>query len=131
MTITNKALRNSKIGIEVCGLDPSNITEEDKAELRRLFLEYGVLVLRGVNVDSPTHIEITKALGETELHPVEKLRIEEYPEIILLSSGDDVDEAAGRYPDDIVGKIPWHADLSYSTILSRGAVLLARLIPAG
>ena len=82
MALSNKALENSNIGREVCGLDPTCISDDDKVELRRLFLEYGLLVLRGLDIDEPTHIEITKSLGKTELHPVENLRLEEYPEII-------------------------------------------------
>tara|TARA_R110002049_G_scaffold308150_1_gene511122 strand:+ start:23936 stop:24835 length:900 start_codon:yes stop_codon:yes gene_type:complete len=129
MTIAHQALENSNIGAEVTGLNPDHISDDDKAELHRFFLKYGLLVLRGLDIDQPTHIELTRALGETELHPVEKLRMEEYPEIILLSSGGDDDQTIGSGTDDIVGKIPWHSDLSYTTTLSRGAVLLGRQIP--
>lgn len=129
MALSYRALENSNIGTEICGLNPTCISDDDKVELHRLFLEYGLLVLRGLDIDEPTHIEITKALGNTELHPVDKLRLESYPEIILLSSGGESDASVGHGPDDIVGKIPWHADLSYSPILSRGAVLLGKQIP--
>tara|TARA_R110002049_G_scaffold308150_1_gene511123 strand:+ start:24944 stop:25837 length:894 start_codon:yes stop_codon:yes gene_type:complete len=130
MTISHQPLENSNIGTEIGGLDPNSITDDDKAELHRLFLKYGVLVLRGLTIDNPTHVELTTAFGKPELHAVENIRLEGCPEIILLDSGGDTDTTAELYDDDIVGNIFWHADLSYTATLSRGAVLLPKLLPA-
>ena len=129
MPLSHHALENSNIGREIRGLNPKHISEEDKAYLHKLFLKYGVLVLRGLNIDEPTHVELTRAFGDLELHPVKNIRLEGCPEIIVLDSGGDVEEAEGRNPDDVVGRIYWHSDLSYTTTLSRGAVLLAKILP--
>lgn len=129
MGIEAVPLKGSQIGAEVKGVDIDNLDGECKRQLHKLFLEYGVLVIRNTPVNPAQHIDLTRSFGNTELHPVKNLRLDDYPEIILLGSGDDVDEKAGKMPDDIVGKIPWHADLTYTTTLSRGAVLTAKVIP--
>jgi len=129
MGIEAVPLKGSQIGAEVKGVDIDNLDGECKRQLHKLFLEYGVLVIRNTPVNPAQHIDLTRSFGNTELHPVKNLRLDDYPELILLESGDDVNEKDGKMPDDIVGKIPWHADLTYTTMLSRGAVLTAKVIP--
>ena len=117
----------NRVGVELRGLDPKRISPADEEALRRAFLDHSVLLLRGVRLSRESHLAMTHALGEPEIHPMARARIDDHPEIIVPRpyGADETDDT-----EQIVGQIPWHADQSYTQRPCRGALLRALEIPA-
>ena len=114
------------VGAELRGLDPGRLGRGDEAALRDAFVHHSVLVLRGVPLSCDAHVALTRALGTPEIHPIATGRLEDHPEIIVPRpyGADETDD-----PEQIVGRIPWHADLTYTQRPCRGALLRAIEIP--
>lgn len=118
------------VGAYVTGLDVDNLSPVDKDELYAAWLKYGVLVFKGCVASAEQHIRLTEVFGETELHPVEHLRLPGEPRIIeLAANGGQPVAADDPTADQLVGVIPWHSDLSYMEVPTRGALLRALVIP--
>lgn len=128
MTIQTRPLA-AAIGAEVTGLDVSALSADDREALYAAFLQHGLLMLRGVDVTLAQHVALSRVFGQPEIHPIPAIRHPDEPLIIVLDNGGtvaDTDPAA----DDIAGSIPWHSDLTYTQMPSRGAVLRAAVVPA-
>lgn len=130
MAITLAPL-SGPLGAEIHGLAPDHVDELDRTRLREAFLEYGVLLARGLTDLTPEqHVEITRIFGEPSIHPIPTIRLKGHPEIIVLA-GDANESLAEDDPagEEVVGQIPWHSDLTYTDSPSRGSLLLARVVP--
>ena len=115
----------SGIGAEILGLDLSRpISEATQRALYDVWLDAGILVFRGVGTSPERHLALSRAFGDLDVHPVESVRLEGHPEIIELTSRGK-QEPIVHYIDDepIVGRIPWHSDMIYTTRPCRGALL--------
>jgi taurine dioxygenase len=117
-------------GAVVTGLDLKNLSRAEECDLYRAFLQYGVLVFKGLNTDLAGHLALSNLFGEPDLHPIEALRLKEEPKLIMLAanggkpvSADDPDA------DKMIGLIPWHTDLMYTDTPNRGGLLRAITIP--
>lgn len=126
MALEHRSLPKA-VGIQILGIDPLNLSNEEAAELRQAFNTHSVLLLRGIHLSPRAHVELTHVLGEPDIHPIATGRLEGYPEILVpkpygLTHSDD--------PDEIIGRIPWHSDLTYTTTPPRGALLRGVEIPA-
>jgi len=119
-------------GAFVSGADLSDLTRGEAADLYRAFLEYGVLVFKGLRLGVAEHIALTCLFGEPDNpHPLEELRHADVPALTVLAANNGQPVA----PDDpevdrIIGQIPWHADKIYTATPNRGALLRAVIIPA-
>ena len=116
----------NRVGAEIRGLDPRRIGSEDEAALREAFLGHSVLLLRGVPLTPESHVAITRAFGEPEIHPMVLTRLADHPEIIVPRpyGAQETED-----PEATVGYIPWHADESYTLRPCHGALLRAVEIP--
>jgi len=134
--LTTRALP-SGIGMEVIGLDATRpLDDATRAELRRLFVEAGVLVLRGAGTTPEAHIEVSRAFGELELHSNREAWVEGCPELIDISyrpptattsSGvQPIYDVGGAH---LAGWLGWHTDQCFIGRLSRGGVLRAIEVP--
>lgn len=116
------------IGIQLIGLDPrKTLSELDSSYLYDTYLEHGLLLIRGFDLNPEQLISLSRHFGELAIHPIEAIRLERFPEIIKLGSvaneaGDDSDPV-------IVGAIDWHSDLTYTSTPSRAALLHAIEVP--
>lgn len=117
-------------GAEVVGLgDPSALTRPDMAALDRELARRGVLIARGLDPTPEQHVELTRAFGRPEVHPMESIRMDGVPEIIELKV-DLTDHVRGDDDGDrVIADIAWHADLTYVERPSRGALLRAVDVP--
>lgn len=118
-------------GAFVSGADMNDLTRGEVSELYRAFLDYGVLIFKGLKLGVKEHISLTGLFGEMDdPHPLEELRHEAVPSLTVLAanSGKPVapDDPAA---DQITGQIPWHADKIYTDTPNRGALLRAVVIP--
>ena len=121
------------LGAEIHGLVPETIDRADAQRLRQALHDYAVLLVRGLDLTPAAHVELTRAFGDPEIHPIESIRHEQQPEIIVLGAGQsgqpDPDDPSG---DDLIGALPWHSDLSYAQFPCRGALLYPRrVVPDG
>lgn len=114
-------------GAAVEGLPASvNPGDESAEALRRALYRYGLLLVRGVELDAEAHLSLGRALGALEGHPFPEMCLPGYPEIVELSwQGNPEDEQS----DEPVGAIPWHSDLTYLPKPSCGALLKAIEVP--
>lgn len=118
------------LGAELRSFGPRIMGDADRALLRDAFLEFGVLVARGHDLTPEEHVRLTRVLGQPAIHPIPTIRLQGHAEIIVLQA----DLGASLCPDDptaddVIGQIPWHSDLTYTETPSRGALLLARVVP--
>jgi taurine dioxygenase len=125
---------NGGIGREIVGLDLTNgISPETSAALRQTWLEYGVLVFRGMGTSPEVQLELSRCFGELEPHPIETFRMPGYPELILLTN--EGGPVGPVYDFDGVAttqRIPWHTDLAFMTTPNAGALLrMVRKVETG
>jgi taurine dioxygenase len=109
------------VGAEIRNFSGATSTTEGRAAIFDAWVRYGVLLFRGV-ASSEEHLALSRALGELEMHPLEKMRAEESP--YFMKVGTDVslpyvyDEAEIK-----IGTIPWHRDTAYTPSIAKGAML--------
>jgi taurine dioxygenase len=109
------------VGAEVTGLDAGDIGEECARELYAAWLEYGILLFRGVDT-AERHLALSRCFGELEIHPKPELRAEENAFFFPLGRPPIV----ARVYDERevkVGRIPWHRDTAFVPDICKGAML--------
>jgi len=124
--------RLSNIGAEVSGFDINEpMTDEVKAELKKLWYEHGVLLFRDQDITPEKQIEFSSIFGPLESHPLEATQSNEYPELFVLENGGDKDRfsTANYNGEEIVGRLDWHIDLHYTGRPNHGALLRAVVVP--
>ncbi len=119
------------VGVFVSGLDVRCMSKGDESELYRAFLEFGVLVFRGMNLDVAEHVRLAGLFGQlSDPHALPELQLPEEPRISLLAAnGGKPVEPGDPDADRVVGAIPWHADQMYTPRPNRGALLRAVVMP--
>lgn len=122
---------SAPLGAIVTGLVPGELSRAEIGDLYRAWLDHGVLVFKGLDVDVGQHLALSELFGEADLHPIEAIRHPAEPLLIVLAANggrpvaDDDPDA-----DRIIGQIPWHADQIYTDTPNRGALLRAVTIAA-
>lgn len=113
------------IGKEIVGLSiDSDIAPQIARALRETWLENGVLVFRKLGTSPEAQLRLSRCFGELEPHPIEKFRLAEYPELILLSNQDGPTGPVYEFDGiQIHGRIPWHTDLAFTVTPNAGALL--------
>ncbi len=113
------------IGAEVVGLDLDREIDEATARaLNDVWLEYAIVLFRRIGTSNERHLRLSRVFGELEVHPVESIRLEGTPEIIRLAQKGDQNQMTYYFDGEpVVGRIPFHTDLIYTTTPNRGAIL--------
>ena len=113
------------VGAEVTGLDLGRpVDETTQRALHEAWLDAGILLFREVGTSVERHVRLSRCFGDLEVHPVESIRLAGNPEVIHLTNRGDTQQMTYRFDGQpIVGRIPWHTDLIYTTTPNRGAVL--------
>ena len=111
------------IGARVSGIRLAGpLTDDDLAEVRRALLDWKVLFFHEPDLDKPSHRAFAERWGALERHP--------FYEFVQPGQADvDVVELAKDATTAGVENI-WHADLTWHTTPSWGAVLRAVEVPA-
>lgn len=125
---------NGGFGREITGLDiASGIDAETAGALRKVWLEHGVLVFRGIGTSPEVQLELSRCFGELEPHPIEKFRLADYPELILLTNeGGPVGPVYDYDGVATTQRIPWHTDLAFVPTPNAGALLrMVRKVETG
>ena len=108
------------VGAEISGADiAAGISDQQFAEIRQAFIEFGVIFLRDQVITPDQHIEFARRWGEINVnrffHPVKT-----HP--IIAEVRKDPDQKAN------IGAA-WHTDHSYDRIPAMGSILYAREVP--
>jgi taurine dioxygenase len=128
---TMPTLRTRKLshafGIEILGADLREaLSDATIAEIRALWNEHGIVLLRGQDITPAQLIAYSRRFGELDLHETLKpFRHPEHPELFVLSTipvdgKPSVSENVGRH---------WHSDLSYTPLPPLGSIFHAQILP--
>jgi taurine dioxygenase len=121
---------SAPLGAFVRGARVEALSRAEACDLYQAFLSFGVLVFKGMELDVERQLTLSRLFGKTALHPIEHLRHKDEPMLIVLAANGGKPVA----PDDpeadkVIGTIPWHTDLMYTDLPTRGAMLRAITIP--
>lgn len=121
---------SAPLGAVITDLDLDKLSAEEERELYAAWLQYGVLVFKRTVSSLEDQMKLSRVFGETVIHPIEYMRIPEEPMLIKLAANEGKPVAADDPTgDDIIGQIPWHVDLMYTDLPTRGSLLRAITIP--
>ncbi len=99
-------------------------------ELYQLWLDHGLLLIRGDNANPENQIRFSRLFGELEAHPLKTIRSGDYPELMELNSEDNRTNPVSVWDgEEWVGRLGWHKDLIYTGKPNRGAILRAVHLP--
>ena len=117
-------------GAVVTELKPDDIGDPAiQASLRKLWIDVGVIVFRGMEGGEETHLRLSRIFGKLKDHPMYRGLPEYHPELIELfyEGKEDLYEVDGK----ILGAyLPWHSDLIYTDEINRGGILRPVQLPA-
>ena len=80
---------HENIGISIEGVDLSNLDSDTFQKIKKLWLEYLVIVFPNQNISDEDHIKFGKRFGELEVHPSLSHRSSKNPEIYRVSNVDE------------------------------------------
>ena len=108
------------LGGEISGVDiATGVSDEQFAEIRQAFTDYGVIFFRDQDLTPDQHIEFAERWGDINVnrffHPVET-----HPVIAEVRKEPDQKTAIGE---------TWHTDHSYDQVPAMGSILYAREVP--
>ncbi|MCY7317424.1 MAG: TauD/TfdA family dioxygenase [Ramlibacter sp.] len=108
------------LGAEISGVDlAAGISPALAAEIRGVFLEHGVIFLRGQKLDPQQFLAFAKAMGEPVEYPFVK-GLEGFPHIIEVKKLEHEKSNFGGI---------WHSDTTYLDQPPMGSMLLSREVP--
>ena len=117
---------HENIGISIEGIDLSNLDNDTFQKIKKLWLEYLVIVFPHQNISDEDHIKFGKRFGKLEVHPSLSHRSSKNPEIYRVSN---VDENGDIIPNKetswqyLKQSWLWHTDSSFRKIPSNGSIL--------
>ena len=77
---------NNFFGAELQGIDLRNLKSKTVDELKSLWIEHKVLVIRNQSLTTEEHVNFAKNFGDLEVHPFAR-KHPNYQEILVLESG--------------------------------------------
>lgn len=117
---------SENVGLEIVGLNPIRLTDGIERSLSDWFAYAGILLMRGLDISPGEQLRFSKVFGDKEVHPIEDYLDKNEQGLAVLTDLGTKEEAG----DTIIGRINWHADLTYLQKPSRGALLYAVEVPA-
>jgi len=108
-------------GAEIHGVRlDAPLSAEVVAEIRRAYVEHGVVFFRDQRITPEQHLALARSLSDIVVNRF-FVPVEGYPEIATVSKGEfDTANIGGD----------WHTDHSYDQIPAMGSILVARELPA-
>lgn len=100
---------SEKLGVEILGVDLSSIDDDTFAQVKALFDEHGVILMRGQSLTPQQLRHFGSLFGPLETHTLLQYTLPEVPEIYVLSNLTEDGKPLGAHNEGI----GWHTDLSY------------------
>ena len=117
---------DGEFGADVTGLDLSrDLDPRALPELRKLFHERQLMVIRDQEITPQRFLRFAKAFGVPQLHILAHLRHREVPEILPLSNIFENDKPIGVYD----GAAFWHQDMAFEEVPSNATIVHALEVP--
>ena len=109
----------SHLGAEVIGLDLKQPLDAHTFQALELALvEHKVLYVRGANLTTKEHVDLSRNFGDLEVHP---FRPEgEFPEIMVLDNHKD---------NPVLSTDVWHSDTTFREKPTKYTILRAQVLP--
>ena len=110
-TVTGMAAKplSEALGAEVSGIDVSAINEKSFRELRDIFHENLVLVVKGQELSPAEQTAFARRFGDIQYHISPEYLMKDQPEVMILSN----EKKDGKYIGLPDGGSEWHSDHSY------------------
>ena len=109
------------LGAEVSGVDiAAGIDQEQFAELRQAYIDYGVIFLREQHITPDQHLEFARRWGDINVNRFFQA-VATHPSIAEVRK--EADQIAN------IGS-SWHTDHSYDQVPAMGSILYAREVPS-
>jgi taurine dioxygenase len=122
------SMRSLPIGVEV-ELAPGGEHDSGvQAALRQAWLEHGLLLFKNIDT-AEQHLEISRCLGELEIHPVPEVRADEDPHFIELGGGKPAPSYVYDGSELRVNRLAWHRDTAFVPDVCKGAMLRLLEVP--
>ncbi len=113
-------------GADVSGIDlGGELAPSALAELRRLFHERQLMVIRDQEITPQRFLWFARAFGAPQLHILAHLRHKEVPEILPLSNIFENGQPIGVYD----GAAFWHQDMAFEEVPSNVTIVHALEVP--
>ncbi len=108
------------VGAEIGGVDiAAGVSEDQMAEIRRAFIDNGVIFLRDQDITPDQHIAFAERWGEINVNRFFK-PVDGHPQIAEVRKEPDQTRNIG---------VNWHTDHSYDQVPAMGSLLYAREVP--
>ena len=112
---------NNFFGAELQGIDLRNLKSKTVDELKSLWIEHKVLVIRNQSLTTEEHVNFAKNFGDLEVHPFAR-KHPDYQEILVLESG-------GKTGKTHYSANDWHSDVTYREKPPMGSILRGVVVP--
>ncbi len=118
--------RSHGFGVEVTGIDLTADVDEDLvAELRRLFHESQLMVIRDQELTPQRLLWFARHFGQPQPHILAHLRHREVPEVLPLSNIFEDGKPIGVYD----GAAFWHQDMAFEEVPANVTIVHALEVP--
>src|SRR5690348_4378500 len=117
------------LGVEIKGLELSNISDPDFTRIHRTWLDHQVLLFRGQHLTDEDLIRFSRRFGALDWAPVQETGrrfVEGHPEIYVVSNVIENGVPIGSLG---AGEAVWHTDMSYLEIPPKASMLYALEAP--
>jgi alpha-ketoglutarate-dependent taurine dioxygenase len=124
-----RAVQNeSNVCADIEGFDFKSYDTRDIEELRRLWLQYGVLRFKQAGITDAQQVAFSRYFGEFVIHPKQKQEggHPEHPEILVISNAMKDGKPSGAMGNS---EATWHTDTWFYERPPAGAILRAVTVP--
>ena len=114
---------DASFGAVINGVKLAGIDEAASAELRRVWLDYGLLIFPDQHLSNPQQVEFAKRFGDLEfdLAPISNVR---------KDGSVRSDDSSDGVIQVLKGNMGWHHDSTYMPVQAMGAVFTAHVVPS-
>lgn len=124
-----RAVQNkSNVCADIEGFDFNAYDDRDIVELRRFWLQYGVLRFKQANISDAKQVEFSRHFGQFVIHPKQKQEGGHpvHPEILVISNAMKDGKPSGAMGNS---EATWHTDTWFYERPPAGAILRAVTVP--
>ncbi|MEZ5854210.1 MAG: TauD/TfdA family dioxygenase [Hyphomicrobiaceae bacterium] len=116
-------------GCEIIGITLEEAVGEAMfAKVYEAFLDYKLILFRGVDLPPETQVAFARRFGEVQIHVMNQYHGHGHPEIYYLSNLDAEGRPNGKHPDK--GTLYWHTDGSWRDRTAQATMMYSEIVPS-
>jgi taurine dioxygenase len=117
-----------RFGCEIIGITLEQAVGEAMfAKVYEAFLDYQLILFRGVDLPPATQVAFARRFGEVQIHVMNQYHGSGHPEIYYLSNLDAEGRPNGQHPDK--GTLYWHTDGSWRDRTAQATMMYSEIVP--